>query len=445
MRLDVHGYVIVESSNAKTYGLDNLAADNRAAIQAAIDAPYRNVVVGTIGETYTVAQKLLGKANKTLVNFGEIKIRDGVVVNLTHDMPANSNTLQLTGAEDYFKANDDVSLTDNNRIVQGGGSGQTRREARSSTILSVVGDIITFTETCAVGFTVAANARIGHTQSVFVNDNFDKFKITGPGTINGNKQNQLDVEPVFFQGGENDKQGCGVVIYNADDCVLEEVTIKDNLLHDVALNYTYRTKFKNNLTLSGAHDKNALVRHSYDFHFKNTRFKDADYEDSVAMYDTAVRGLIEECSFENFGRYGVVDNDHNADIIIRNCTADGEGCAYSLMHKTTTFEGVNTFKSKGIFRHGASNRPAFRVYLVKTHVQDLNGVTIIGGGSNYCGLNIASCENVEIKNAIVKDMTAPACLATSLVPTTATFRNITFENCVEPLYSNDANTTLIVL
>lgn len=55
------------------------------------------------------------------------------------------------------------------------------------------------------------------------------------------------------------------------------------------------------------------------------------------MYDTAVRGLIENCKFENFGRYGVVDNDHNANIVVRNCNADGEGCAYSLMHKTTTF------------------------------------------------------------------------------------------------------------
>lgn len=445
MRLDVHGYVIVESSNAKTYGLDHLASDNRAAIQAAIDAPYRNVIIGTAGETYTIAQKLTGKANKTLVVLGEIKIKNGVIVNLTHDMPINSNTLTLTGASTYFAAGDDVSITDNNRIVQGGGSGQTRREARSSTILSVVGDLITFTETCAVAFTVAANARIGHTQSVIVNDNFDKFKITGLGMINGNKANQLDVEPVFFQGGENDKQGCGVVIYNADDCVLEEVTIKDNLLHDVALNYTNRTIIQKNLILDGAHDKNILIRHTYDFVIKDSTFKNADYEDSIAMYDTAVRGLIDNCKFENFGRYGVVDNDHNADIIIRNCTADGEGTAYSLMHKTTTFEGVNTFKSNGIFRHGASNRPVFRVYIVKTHVQDLAGVALIGGGNEYCGLNIAACENVEVKNAIVKNMTAPACLATSLVPTTATFRNITIENCTEPLYSTDANTTLIVI
>lgn len=445
MRLDVHGYVIVESSNAKTYGLDHLAVDNRAAIQAAIDAPYRNVVIGTVGEVYTVAQKLIGKANKTLIVLGEIKIKNGTTVNLTHDMPINSNTLTLTGASTYFVAGDDVSITDNNRIVQGGGSGQTRREARSSTILSVVGDLITFTETCAVAFTVAANARIGHTQSVLVNDNFDKFKITGPGTINGNKQNQLDVEPVFFQGGENDKQGCGVVIYNADDCVLEEVTIKDNLLHDVALNYTNRTIIQKNLVADGAHDKNLLIRHTYDFVIKDSTFRNADYEDSITMYDTAVRGLIENCSFEGFGRYGVVDNDHNANIIIRNCTADGEGTAYSLMHKTTTFEGVNTFKSKGMFRHGTSNRPVFRVYLVKTHVQDLAGVTLIGGGSEYCGLNIGACENVEVKNAVVKDMSQPACLATSLVATTATFRNITIENCVEPLYSNDVNTTLIVI
>lgn len=445
MRLDVHGYVIVESSNAKTYGLDHLAVDNRAAIQAAIDAPYRNVVIGTIGETYTIAQKLTGKANKTLVVLGEIKIKNGVTVNLTHDMPINSNTLTLTGASTYFAAGDDVSVTDNNRIVQGGGSGQTLRIVELLASLRVVGDLITFTETCAVGFTVAASARIGHTQSVIVNDNFDKFKITGPGIINGNKANQLDVEPVFFQGAENDKQGCGVVIYNADDCVLEEVTIKDCLLHNVALNYTYRPIFEKNLILSGAHDKNVLVRHTYDFYFKNTRFVSADYEDSVAMYDTAVRGVIEECSFEDFGRYGVVDNDHNADITIKNCSGYGEGCAYSLMHKTTKFEGINTFRFKGIFRHGASNRPGFRVYLVKNHVQDLTGVTLIGEGNALCGLNIGACENVEIKNATVKNMTQPACLATSLVLTTATFRNITIENCTAPLYSNDVNTTLVVI
>lgn len=83
---------------------------------------------------------------------------------------------------------------------------------------------------------------------------------------------------MFFQGGENDKQGCGVVIYNADDCVLEEVTIKDNLLHDVALNYTNRTIIQKNLILDGAHDKNLLVRHTYDFVIKDSTFKNADYE-----------------------------------------------------------------------------------------------------------------------------------------------------------------------
>lgn len=440
---DKHGYIVLNV--VRDYGVSENNADNYSNLAALMASPYRTEIVGEAGKTYILSKPIYG-TEKYVKFAGTWKIKDGIIVSLTHDFTNGTNTLQLTNAATYFIVGNHVSISDDDRAIQGGGTGQTRRESRSFIITDITGDIITFDTNTNVGFSVSKNAKIGHTQNVLIYDNVDKFVIDGNCTFDGNKSNQYDVEPVFTTSGENDKMGCGISIYNSDDWeVRDGVKLQNCLLHGAAINYVYRGKFLAT-DISAIHDKGILVRHAYDCEFDDLVVDNVEFEDAITMYDTAVRCKIRRLKATNCGRSGIVDNDHNTNCEIEDCNIDTYGYAYSLMNTTTIFKGVNIFKSTGQFRYGASRRQVFRAYLIKNATIDLNGAKITGGKDGLAGLHIQSCENIKVKNAEVYEVSSDyaACYASSLVTTNAYFENINVHDNVCDNYGNDVNTTLII-
>ena len=188
---DINNYVVVKSSKIQDFGAATGNSDNFTEIQAAIDADYRVVFLGEVGETYTISQPLYLKSNKTYIINGTIVIKNGSTANLTANISAGANSFTVDSVTN-FAVGEWISVTDDNALQL-----YATYRGWSGRITGITDLTITLDNVSPYNYTTAANGRIGHTQGVIYMPQKSNILIDGYGIFDGNRYNQSQFHPVL--------------------------------------------------------------------------------------------------------------------------------------------------------------------------------------------------------------------------------------------------------
>jgi len=300
-------YVSVITYNA----IPNDGIDDSDAINSAL-SNHKNVIIGSAKtDIFNIRQPLILNSNQTVVVNGYLQVVDSVTHLLASNFTSGGTALTVTDADQYYEAGDYIVVSDDNQDVQGGGTGQTRREGRSSIISSVSGNTINLQWQINDNFTTAANAKVGLQPSIFLAEGVDNVTIVVNGVIDGNWQNQYDVEPVVGDDvGEDTRFGCGISSYGTSGDYNNGVTIKgsgtirDFVLHNVQFKYT-NDVIVTDVTGVGAHDKNFLIWYCNRLDFTNVKADSAVFEDGIISYLNTTDLNINNCKFRYNNRNGI--------------------------------------------------------------------------------------------------------------------------------------------
>lgn len=444
-------------------------------IQDALDNNSRVVIGTNRNEEFIINKPLdLNTRNNIEIN-GTLKIADGGSYALLANANAGTNSVQITNATDYFEAGQQVTVSDDNQTVQGGGAGHTRRRGNTMTVLSVVGTTITFTANLWDNFTTAANAKIGHTQSIFRADSVNDITIEGRGILDQNKANQYDVEPYTNGAGEDVTAGCCLTFTSCDRVKIYNVKLQNALLHNLHMKYC-DDLFIDGVILYAAHDKNIIMWHCDGGEINNVRTTDADYEDGLIFYYNVDNIRISNLYSYNNGRFGICISELSHNIQMLNIYLNDNGVNLALNACNDIEINNANIYGGGLFRHEATIRRSVYVYGDSYNIDfnnlrvyecldghqniailgDCTNISFTGGGSydtagsgntgsalsldlgdgNYPsnitlnGFFIKNCKVAQIVNILCSDITFTGCHFVSNTDNGTPRDNTTFINCI---------------
>ena len=456
MIVDHLGYICLNNPNAniKAFGANAENDDNHTEITNTFNSNYRVVIIGdSTDEIYRFYKVLNGVSNKTIVNKSEIKICDGVELPLEADAFIGENSTSITNASNYFKVGQVVGLTDDNRAIEGGGNGKTRREAQPLMITDITENVISFNYNFAFDYLTSRNAKIGHIQSTLAFEGCSNFKLINLGVIDGNKSNQMYAEPNARDMGSQVSQYVwssfkGGTSLLTKDCQYFEVSYGEICNALVTNHWCFSSKnfvFKK-IDYHDSIDKNLLffgdnTAKNLDGEVIDCKFRNSEYEDGISNYNFIERVKYIRPYVVTCGRFGILSNSSALDIEIEDATVINCGIAFYGYSNGVTWKGNNYLQGAGRYsKLPSTKKPA--VMLIDRNSGKLENchIDLVIKDTNL--INVSNCDQWELNNLLLDYTNDIALKMTSPTPMTLTLKNSTLRGNATN-YSLDANSTLI--
>lgn len=346
-------------------------ADDTSAIQAALASGAKRVTIPA--GIFSIRNVLQPAENQHLLINGTIRLADSPIQPLTADVEIGDSEIHVTDAS-AFAVGEWVSLHDDRLPIQGGGRKVRREGAGNARILSISGNSLKLDRASARKYLCQANAVIGRQHSA-IWISHSGVKISGGGTIDGNKQNHLNAAPAYLEEerSEDWRAASGIVACRqaptpspsggartgsetaedddlpADtflsDIVIEDITVCDMTLMGICLAGVERSIIRNTTCLR-AHDKNITLYRCRDCQIIGNTASDSEWEDGIMLHQVSdpkagsYRIMIQGNICKNNPRYGIhtganirevhlannlcVENGLNLSIYSDNCTSTGD-------------------------------------------------------------------------------------------------------------------------
>lgn len=318
--------------------------NNFSAIQSALSSEYLGIAFGNTGETYLISQPIYIPSNKKIIINCTLKIKDGSTALVTSNVNAGSNNFNVDHPE-YFKVGEWIGITDD---VQFEGYGTLR--GSTGQITDITGNTITFDSVCSYNYLTSENAKVGHTQSVIILEDVNNVLITGNGIINGNRYLQEQIHPVRnIAVIEDQRAGCGIVVYKCENITLESVTIRDSLLHNISINVNNGTENYDNTNIKikgiktyNGHDKNILIRNIDGCSIEDIITDGATWEDGLIFYAYCKNITVDGAVLTNNGRAGLYWNSQSCDgLEANNVSTSGNLYGLEITAKNVEINTIN--------------------------------------------------------------------------------------------------------
>jgi len=405
--LDANDYVEIYDYSALGAEADAIANFNT--IQAGINAGDY-----TIGkhkyEVKKISQPIVVPEGRTLTVNCELKIKNATTVDISSNVTAGDTVINVASV-DGFHAGEWVCLSDDDQTLQGGSTGQTRRRAHAAIISEVGESTITIDRACIYNLATASNAKLGHNQSVILLDNKNNVTINGTGVINGNWQNQYDVEP-YNASGEEVRAYCGISIFESNGCNVKgtetnHLTFRNAGMHSVAIRgNTAKTKGNNNtvqyVTSWKAHDKGVLAYYTDGTIIRNYVGKYSIFEDGITIYQHNTNYTIEDVNVIMNNRTGIA-------------LSGAENSGTSVVNRINALSDNILISSFGLTATDLTLRGDYAIMYISSSGAALSGLTLnnltfdmCSGGNTYI-LKIVG----NVSNIAINEMEINGCVATN--------------------------------
>jgi hypothetical protein len=379
---------------------------------------------------YTISNPIIPQNATEIELMGsKIKIKNAVIANLTVDATAGQADVTVDDASGFF-AGQWVILNDSNGTVQGGYSDQTRFEGDCATILSINDNTVTLSNDLFYTYAVSESATLSTCPSAFLIDTKNNIKIHGRGTIDGNKANQVDVQPtkkVDATRVEETRASTGIYIYNSYNIDIEGLTIQNTVLHGLTVHSSYKIRALYNHT-NGCHDKGILATGAYDSIIKGNICENAQFEDGISIYASNYEITVDDNICINNPRFGinVQQSANNIDISLANniCKNNGKNFFFGGLrlssvndisngglndsYYSVTLAGIDMTITNMRSVVGDKGRGAFFIY--GDYIRIFGGTavgstTTSGDGQAFCIANVGTsyADNVTINGMMIRD------------------------------------------
>lgn len=395
MRIDTNGYVIV-----KSYQVIPVESDAFAEIQAALDSDYRVIFIGESGDDYVLSQPAFYGSNKTIILQGTFKIKDGVTSLVTSNVSAEATSFDVANGG-LFNVGEWVAITDDAQIA----AYDTLRGS-SGRITDITDNTITFDSICTYNYLTSENAYVGHTQSVFIGENVDNVKIIGIDCeINGNRENQSQIHPTRNVSViEDQRAGCGLVVWKGSNIEIDGVVIRDSLLHNFSISsldspvvLSSENIILRNCEGYNGHDKNFLIRDIDGVELYDLIANDATWEDGIIFYANVLNAIVDGIYAEGNHRAGFYWNSSsNNYLTAQNITTRDNTRGVYLVSKGATISNVDSNDMLNL----SSQYDCSDNVLTNIALHDID--------ADYCLYLWGNIENIEINNLTITDCSVPA-------------------------------------
>jgi len=391
---------------AEWFGLsvNNTPAENYTIIQNLVNnTAYNTVIVGRdTTQVFLISQPILLRSNMTFTVDGYLKIKDGSQTFLTSDVGTSTTVIPVVSSTG-FAAGEWVSVSDTSQTVY-----YAKDYGVTSKIESIDGNNITLsTSTGVFSYTTAKAAYLGHTQSVIIAEECKNVTINGTGIIDGNQANQSQINGLIngsvFQETRN---GCGLVILHCDNVVIDGLTFKNGLLHNININGNNGTTatFCNNIRVNNvhsysAHDKNCHVRYVKQVWVTNSIFENALYEDGLIFYVHCYNAFVDNVITRNNPRAGIYWNSQY-DSCFTATNLQTSGNLYGIYLTSRRVNISNVISTDNIYISNAYDARDINLSNIQIVGSSSEFQIYIGGSVervNFSNLTIRSCTGIAIK------------------------------------------------
>lgn len=277
--------------------------DDTAAIQAALNTGARRVVIPE--GIFIISSPVEPCANQEIEIIGTLKIADARFQRVTADVAAGQSAVTVADAGG-FRVGQWVTVCDDTNPIQCGGARHTRQfRADCGRIVRVENNTLHLAGRFVRSYSPAANARLASQSSAILIQNKSNISIYGSGTVDGNKANQMDVEPFTMagcgvrkradgiaggigdDGGAEIRAGSGIVSVGApaslENIVIEGITVRNAVVHNICLAGLVRGIIRKT-TCVAAHDKNITLLDSCDCRIEHNYALYAEFEDGIMFH-----------------------------------------------------------------------------------------------------------------------------------------------------------------
>lgn len=364
-------------------------------IQDALDT-FSKVVIGTDpSEVFVISQPIYPNQYQNLVINGTLKIQDGVTVNVTSDVAPTDTTVDVDDVSD-LAVGQWLAVTDDDQVVL-----YATDRGWCGRITDITGLTVTLDNQCPLTIEVSDNARASLCQNCILVLN-SNVTISGIGVIDNNASAQDQIHPVYGIGeAEQQRAGCCVTLWEADDFRIDGVSCINGLLHCIAL--TGETAvgdcvnvWVSNLVAQNGHDKCILVRHVDHCHIDNVIADGANYEDGITFYTFNRYAFVTNVSCINNNRAGFFWNAESIYLTASNITTYGN--TYRGIYVTAAY--ANFFNCICIGDWVSIYNPAPLLY--DPHDIQFSNLQIINTTYDQCLLLWGDVNRVIITNLIIE-------------------------------------------
>lgn len=301
-------------------------ADDRAAIQAALDSGARRVIVPP--GLYRVTDAVCLHSGQTFQIEGTLRLASANQQRLTADAKPGDHCLKVASTDGY-QVGQYVAIMDDDRAIQGGGR-QIRHSATEGRIIEkLAADAIHFAEPLGQTYRLSANARTGLLRSVVRVFDQNHVTICGSGIIDGNKAEQID--------GYDESRGCGIDVGASEGRVeridIREVIVCNAVLHNIRLSRATHSRITQ-VTCRAAHDKNMNIGASSDCLIQGNICADSEFEDGIIFHQTQKRGceriMVQQNICTGNARHGIHVGANWKQVHLAGNLCVNNGCNISL-------------------------------------------------------------------------------------------------------------------
>lgn len=300
-----------------------------SAINLAVNNPNEPVVnVGNDAtKTFALDQPIIiTEDNKTINFYSNLKVNDGTLQYLTADVAVNDTTIQVANASTHFKVGDWITISDDDRGIQGGANpSQVRGAGEGTYITDITGDTITVFYSLDKVRTVAKNALVTKTHSAILirsNNVTINFYNGVEVDVNGiNQHYELHIPNVSGDptGSEAVMHGCGITTdYGViqTGITVNNPIVRNSIIHNVCF-WKVEDSVVHNLKSYNTHDKSFLFYACKRIHLTGiTYIYGAMYEDGLSMYAGNQDITVDYCEAYNCPRTALLIKDGSIRITI---------------------------------------------------------------------------------------------------------------------------------
>lgn len=326
--------------------------DDTNAIQAALDSGATKVVIPA--GTFAVTDAIKPRSNQEIEIRGTLKLADAKVQTVTADVNAGDKSVSVADAGG-FRVGQWLIIIDDESFKW-----QTRVVGDCGRVAAINGNSLEFEGTFVKSYRADANARIATHPSAILIENAENVTIRGTGTVDGNKDNQLDARPLVMEGcgvraresiggvgGEELRAGSCVVSCGPPasmlNIVVEGITVRDASEHNICLIGVVHSRISNTVC-SGCRDKNITMLDSRGCRVDGNVASFSEWEDGICFHQRTGnrRILVQGNICEGNPRSGIhvgfmedeihlsnnlcLDNGLHIAIDGANCSSTGDAC-----------------------------------------------------------------------------------------------------------------------
>ncbi len=335
--------------------LGNGIQDDTDCIQDALDAGVSHILIPP--GNFLVSNALRPQAGQVLEIQGTVKLADAHIQPLASDLVPGDDKLTVKDAS-LYRVGQWVLLCDEDS--KGWNPGETRVRGDCGRILAIEGNTLQLDGKVGLAYRVKRSARVATHSSVILIEGKSNVRITGTGTVDANKQGQIDARPMVLLGkgvrtsgriggdsGEEIRAGCGIAVSGAPaslrNITIETITIQNANEHNICLVGTKYARVLNTICV-GARDKNITILDSEDARIAGNIASFSDHEDGIMLHKLTGnrRILIQGNICEGNPRQGIGVGEEESDIHLQgnlcinnglnlflggtNCSSTGDSC-----------------------------------------------------------------------------------------------------------------------